>query len=154
MTLDLTLTEAEALSGMDRYKEIQVVSPPLNPMGRGDYNFSKAALFLTNYYLKIDDLPEPVVQLHQEIERTVDFAFENSYVHGGNVIHARLRYTPQSILVTIEDDGPGFDAAETVAKFLRGEKYYTFGGAGFDCFHTSPARVSFERTKTIIFHER
>ena len=76
-------------------------------------------------------------------------ALGNACKHGNGgdaakSIFLELVIAPQGVLVTVTDEGIGFDVAGTVCRFLGGEGYFRYEGEGFRNLHRATSVISYE----------
>ena len=136
MTLDLTLKEIE-----DRFDRAASIHLSARIKERGMFNQSACAKFNNDWMKEISKLPEEIIGMYLQIRSIVDYAIENVNNHGGDSIDISLSYTPSEVLVTVADNGFGFDVANTLKKFQNSGKYYQFSGIGLRRMEESHARV-------------
>src|SRR5205823_4902754 len=73
----------------------------------------------------------------------------NAHKHGNSrdpakVISVELVLTGKGALITITDEGNGFDAALALRRFQTQEKYFANHGCGFHNLHRAKSMVSYE----------
>ena len=87
-------------------------------------------------------------RLLRDVERPLKKAIGNSYKRGNQgdpekQIRVEVTATRAGAVVSVTDEGEGFDVAELVSRFQRGEVYWTHHGGGFESFHHSESFVSY-----------
>ncbi len=153
MTLDLEIKETELESRTKDYDSIRLSSKIKH---NGVFDQSACARFNHEWFAKVSNLPEVVAGMYIKSKQAVNYAIENVNCHGGDTIDISLKYSDSEILVTIADNGNGFDVKGTLEKFFASQRHYKLSGFGIQGMHESPARVWFNETgnKTFVMYER
>jgi anti-sigma regulatory factor (Ser/Thr protein kinase) len=91
----------------------------------------------------------PRQQLIQDLFVPLRNALGNAYKHGNArnpaaTICVEIVLTPKGALITVTDEGSGFDVALTFRRFQEQENYCQNHGAGFRHLHQARSTVSYE----------
>lgn len=83
------------------------------------------------------------------IGECINEIFTNAFLHGNlssleKQIQVRLDVGMKGSLLSIVDEGNGFDYREVLDKFRRGKKYFNYQGNGFKAYEKSKYNVSFD----------
>jgi hypothetical protein len=90
----------------------------------------------------------PPQQLHRDLLYLLKKGLGNAYKWGNQKdptkqITVEAVVTKTGVLVTISDEGEGFDVPSILGQFYRGERHYTHGGSGFRHFAKAKSLISY-----------
>jgi len=149
MTLDQSISEEEALGLLGEGTEISHHTQ----ISHGVFD-SSTARFEHGWMAQICKLPDDILGMYLGVMDEVLLAIENVVVHGGRQIRANLKYNDKGVLITIEDDGKGFDVKSVLDAFFNSQQYFQIAGYGLKRMHESRATVFFNEkgTKTQVLY--
>jgi hypothetical protein len=90
----------------------------------------------------------PPQQLSRDLLYLLKKGLGNAYKWGNHKdptkrITVEIVATQTGVLITISDEGEGFDVQGIVGQFRSGERHFTHGGSGFRHFEKSPSLISY-----------
>jgi len=96
------------------------------------------------------------VRLKRDVLLPLKRALGNAFKHGNmedpsKSIYLELVLTRRGALITVSNEGDGFDTAHVVNGLRRGEHYFHHAGGGFQAFEAASSLVSFsDRGRTVL----